>query len=142
MATVIAYVDGFNLYHGLHDKYRRRYLWLDLEHLVLRLRPNDHRRGHSTRPWPMTSQATKVTKHERHHRPARPGQPKRMLMVASNPAVSGQTSWPIGFWWAELTHPYWEFTEHGYQVHIATPDGARMSRRRGRRILATRPGPA
>ena len=42
MATVIAYVDGFNLYHGLHDKYRRRYLWLDLEHLVRRLRPSDH----------------------------------------------------------------------------------------------------
>jgi hypothetical protein len=41
MATVIAYVDGFNLYHGLHDKYRRRYLWLDLEHLVQRLRPSD-----------------------------------------------------------------------------------------------------
>lgn len=41
MATVIAYVDGFNLYHGLHEKYRRRYLWLDLEHLVQRLRPND-----------------------------------------------------------------------------------------------------
>ncbi len=42
VATVIAYVDGFNLYHGLHDKYHRRYLWLDLEHLVQRLRPNDH----------------------------------------------------------------------------------------------------
>jgi uncharacterized LabA/DUF88 family protein len=41
MATVIAYVDGFNLYHGLHDRYRRRYLWLDLECLVQRLRPND-----------------------------------------------------------------------------------------------------
>lgn len=41
MATVIAYVDGFNLYHGLHDKYRRRYLWLDLERLVQRLRPRD-----------------------------------------------------------------------------------------------------
>ena len=41
MATVIAYVDGFNLYHGLRDKYRRRYLWLDLEHLVRRLRPRD-----------------------------------------------------------------------------------------------------
>jgi hypothetical protein len=26
VATVIAYVDGSNLYHGLHDKYRRRYL--------------------------------------------------------------------------------------------------------------------
>jgi hypothetical protein len=40
-ATVVACVDGFNLYHGLHDKYRRRYLWLDLERLVQRMRPND-----------------------------------------------------------------------------------------------------
>jgi hypothetical protein len=40
VATVIAYVGGFKLYHGLRDKYRRRYLWLDLEHLV-RLRPQD-----------------------------------------------------------------------------------------------------
>ena len=39
MATVIAYVDGFNLYHGLHDKYHRRYLWLDLERLVQRPTP-------------------------------------------------------------------------------------------------------
>jgi hypothetical protein len=42
VATVIAYVDGFNLYHGLHDRYGRRYLWLDLGHLVQRLRPKDH----------------------------------------------------------------------------------------------------
>jgi len=42
VATVIAYIDGFNLYHGLHDRYRRRYLWLDLGHLVQRLRPSDH----------------------------------------------------------------------------------------------------
>jgi uncharacterized LabA/DUF88 family protein len=41
MATVIAYVDGFNLYHGLHDRYRRLYLWLDLERLVQRIRPRD-----------------------------------------------------------------------------------------------------
>jgi hypothetical protein len=41
MATVIAYVDGFNLYHGLHQAYGRRYLWLDLQHLVQRLRPAD-----------------------------------------------------------------------------------------------------
>jgi hypothetical protein len=41
MATVIAYVDGFNLYHGLHQGYGRRYLWLDLQHLVQRLRPHD-----------------------------------------------------------------------------------------------------
>ncbi len=52
-----------------------------------------------------------------------PSKPKRVLIVASNPAVSEQTGWPIGFWWAELTHPYWEFIEHGYQVDIASPDG-------------------
>jgi putative intracellular protease/amidase len=52
-----------------------------------------------------------------------PDRPKRIVIVASNPAVSGQTGWPIGFWWAELSHPYFEFTEHGYQVDIASPDG-------------------
>lgn len=36
---LIAYVDGFNLYHGIHDKWRRKYLWLDLEALVRSLRP-------------------------------------------------------------------------------------------------------
>jgi hypothetical protein len=41
MATVIAYVDGFNVYHGLHQAYGRRYLWLDVEHLVQRVRPRD-----------------------------------------------------------------------------------------------------
>jgi putative intracellular protease/amidase len=55
-----------------------------------------------------------------------PEQPKRVLMVASNPALSEQTGWPIGFWWGELTHPYWEFTEHGYQVDIASPDGGTL----------------
>ena len=49
--------------------------------------------------------------------------PKRVLMLVSNAAVSKQTGWPIGFWWAELTHPYWEFTENGYEVDIASPNG-------------------
>ena len=51
------------------------------------------------------------------------GTPKRVLVVASNPAVSEQTGWPIGFWWGELTHPYWEFIERGYEVTIASPKG-------------------
>src|SRR6478609_3167172 len=54
------------------------------------------------------------------------GAAKRVLIVASNPAISGQTGWPIGFWWAELTHPYWEFVEHGYEVVIASPDGGAL----------------
>jgi putative intracellular protease/amidase len=56
-----------------------------------------------------------------------PDRPKRVLIVASNPAVSKRTGWPIGFWWAELTHPYWEFTQRGYQVDIASPDGGALA---------------
>jgi uncharacterized LabA/DUF88 family protein len=41
VARVIAYIDGFNLFHGLRCKYRNRYLWLDLEGLIQRLRPQD-----------------------------------------------------------------------------------------------------
>ncbi len=52
-----------------------------------------------------------------------PEHPKRVLIVASNPSTSPTTGWPIGFWWAELTHPYWEFVERGYEVTIASPDG-------------------
>jgi putative intracellular protease/amidase len=55
-----------------------------------------------------------------------PDRPKRVLMLASGPAVSEQTGWPIGFWWAELTHPYWEFVEHGYEVDIVSPDGGEL----------------
>ena len=52
-----------------------------------------------------------------------PARPHRIALIAANPAVSQQTGWPIGFWWAELTHPYWEFTERGYAVDIFSPDG-------------------
>ncbi len=55
-----------------------------------------------------------------------PDEPKRVLVLASNPAVSAQTDWPIGFWWAELTHPYWEFTERGYSIDVASPEGGRL----------------
>lgn len=55
-----------------------------------------------------------------------PDRPKRVAIVASNPSVSKQTGWPIGFWWAELTHPYCEFVEHGYIVDVCSPDGGRL----------------
>jgi putative intracellular protease/amidase len=55
-----------------------------------------------------------------------PRKPKRVAIVASNPSVSKQTGWPIGFWWSELTHPYWEFAEHGYQVDIYSPNGGKL----------------
>src|SRR5919106_1769622 len=55
-----------------------------------------------------------------------PDRPRRIVIVASNPAVSDQTASPIGFWWAELAHPFWEFTERGYEVDIASPDGGAL----------------
>ena len=55
-----------------------------------------------------------------------PDRPRRIVILASNPAVSGQTGVPIGFWWAELAHPFLEFTEHGYEVDIASPDGGAL----------------
>jgi putative intracellular protease/amidase len=49
--------------------------------------------------------------------------PKRIALVIANPAVSTTTGWPVGFWWAELSHPYYVFTEHGYDVELFSPDG-------------------
>lgn len=54
-----------------------------------------------------------------------PRQPKRIAIVLSNPAISTTTGWPTGFWWSELTHPYHEFTEAGYEVELFSPDGGR-----------------
>ncbi|MFI0895140.1 type 1 glutamine amidotransferase domain-containing protein [Streptomyces sp. NPDC020983] len=52
---------------------------------------------------------------------------KRILVLASNPAVSERTGWPVGFWWSEITHPYWAFTQAGYTVDIASPDGGALT---------------
>jgi putative intracellular protease/amidase len=48
---------------------------------------------------------------------------KRVAIVISNPAMSTSTGWPVGFWWSELTHPYFLFTEAGYEVEIFSPAG-------------------
>jgi len=53
-------------------------------------------------------------------------QAKRVLMVVANPATASTTGWPVGFWASELTHPWLEFTERGYEVVIASPDGGRV----------------
>jgi putative intracellular protease/amidase len=49
--------------------------------------------------------------------------PKRVLMVVANPRTSTTTGWPVGFWASELFHPLYEFTEVGYDVSVASPDG-------------------
>lgn len=52
---------------------------------------------------------------------------KRILLIAANPGTSPTTGWPVGFWWAELTHPYWVFTEAGYDVEIVSPKGGDLA---------------
>lgn len=52
--------------------------------------------------------------------------PKRVLMVVANPTVSSNNGWPAGFWAAELTHPWYELTERGVEVTIASPDGGKV----------------
>jgi putative intracellular protease/amidase len=51
--------------------------------------------------------------------------PKRIALVLANPATSSTTGWPVGFWWSELTHPYYAFHEAGYEVELFSPQGGR-----------------
>jgi putative intracellular protease/amidase len=51
---------------------------------------------------------------------------KKVLMVVANKVVSPITKWPVGFWAAELTHAWYEFTEAGYDVTIASPMGGKV----------------
>jgi len=52
-------------------------------------------------------------------------QPKRVAIVISNPATSTSTGWPVGFWWSELSHPYFLLTEKGYAVEIFSEHGGK-----------------
>jgi putative intracellular protease/amidase len=52
--------------------------------------------------------------------------PKRVLIVVANPTISTTLGWPVGFWGAELTHPYFELSQRGVEVTIASPDGGKV----------------
>jgi putative intracellular protease/amidase len=54
-----------------------------------------------------------------------PEKPKKILIVIANPATSTTLGIPVGFWGAELTHAFLAFTEVGYDVTIASPDGGK-----------------
>ncbi|HYM00143.1 MAG TPA: DJ-1/PfpI family protein, partial [Blastocatellia bacterium] len=51
--------------------------------------------------------------------------PKRVAVVIANPAISTTTGWPVGFWWSELTHPYYILTDAGYEIEIFSPEGGK-----------------
>jgi putative intracellular protease/amidase len=56
---------------------------------------------------------------------ANPKKKKRVAVVIANPAVSTTTQWPVGFWWSELSHPYYVFAEAGYEVEVFSPNGGK-----------------
>jgi putative intracellular protease/amidase len=56
--------------------------------------------------------------------PVNAKKPKRIAMVIANPGLHS-AGFPVGFWWAELTHPYFHFSEVGYQIEIFSPNGGK-----------------
>jgi len=52
--------------------------------------------------------------------------PKKVLILVANPTTATTVGWRVGFWGAELTHPYYELTERGVEVTIASPDGGKV----------------
>ncbi|MBI1172335.1 type 1 glutamine amidotransferase domain-containing protein [bacterium] len=59
--------------------------------------------------------------------PVNPSAPKRVAIVLSNPATSPTTGWPVGFWWSELTHPWFAFREKGYEVEVFSYNGGAVA---------------
>lgn len=51
---------------------------------------------------------------------------KQILMIVANPAVSTTLGWPVGFWAAELIHPYDSSIKAGCRVTIASPKGGKV----------------
>src|SRR5450432_1093905 len=54
-----------------------------------------------------------------------PKKRKRVAIVIANPAISTTTGWPVGFWWAELTHPYYVLHDAGYEIEVFSPQGGK-----------------
>lgn len=48
---------------------------------------------------------------------------KKILIVLTSHTELGNTGKKTGFWLPELTHPYYEFTEAGYTVDVASIEG-------------------
>src|SRR5947209_13658235 len=55
-----------------------------------------------------------------------PARRPRVLIVVANPTVSTTLGWRVGFWAAEVFHPYYEFTQRRYEVTIASPEGGKV----------------
>lgn len=48
---------------------------------------------------------------------------RRVLFVVSNPVDPGPAGFAVGYWLAELAHPYWLFQQRGYAMTVVSPRG-------------------
>ena len=74
----------------------------------------------------MVTDAAALAADHRMHVDLVSSKPKKVLIVVANPTTATTTGWPVGFWAEELTHPYYELTERGIEVAIASPDGGKV----------------
>lgn len=54
-------------------------------------------------------------------------QQKHTLIVVANEIIHPTLGFPLGFWAAELTHPYAELLAHGHQITIASLEGGAVT---------------
>ncbi|MGH6836688.1 MAG: type 1 glutamine amidotransferase domain-containing protein [Methylocella sp.] len=57
--------------------------------------------------------------------PVNPKQARRVAIVLANPSMNTIAGWPCGFWWSELSHPYYVLTEKGCKIEVFSPSGGR-----------------
>jgi putative intracellular protease/amidase len=80
----------------------------------------------TTKPEDPTMTISDVEDHHEIVDVTNPERRPRVLMVVANPTVSTTLGWPVGFWAAELFHPYYEFAQRRYEVTIASPLGGKV----------------
>jgi putative intracellular protease/amidase len=55
------------------------------------------------------------------------GRKKKILMIVASPVTHPTLGFPVGFWAAELMHPWFEFLEAGFDLELASIPGAPVS---------------
>ena len=61
--------------------------------------------------------------------PAKSGSPmtKRIAFICSNQVRNPNVEFPVGYYLPELAHPFHAFTQKGYQLTIASPNGGAIT---------------
>ena len=81
MDRLIVYVDGFNLYHGLHEAAQCRWLWLDLVALAEKLRPRSQLVAVRYFTAPVCGQRDALARQQTYHQALETKYPQRVQII-------------------------------------------------------------